>query len=65
MVGHKKHCPGKAYETADNPKQHSTKDMGWSLTASPSQPVMLKQTGAVKCNYVYMWPKINNREFIA
>ena len=48
VFGHNKHCPGEANETADSAKQHSVKDMDWSLTASPSQPVWLKQTGAVK-----------------
>ena len=47
VFGHNKHCPWETYETANNSKQHSINDMDWLLTAFSSQPVWLKQVGAV------------------
>ena len=47
VVGHNKHCPGEAYDTPENLKQHELKDIELLPTASPSQPVELKQTGAI------------------
>ena len=46
--GHSKHCPGEANDTPDNSKQHCSKDNELSLTDSPPQLVVLKQTGAAK-----------------
>ena len=37
VFGHSKHCPGEANDTADNSKQHCSKDNKPSLTGSPSQ----------------------------
>ena len=47
-VGHNKHCPAEAYETADKSKQQWPNDMLLWLTGS-SQFIVLKQTGAVRC----------------
>ena len=46
---HRKHCPDEANDTPDNLEQQWWKDIKLSLTVSPSQEVVLKQTGAVKC----------------
>ena len=37
IIGHSKHCPDEANDTADNSKQHCSKDTKSSLTDSPSQ----------------------------
>ena len=36
-IGHSKHCPDEANDTADNSKQHCSKDNNSSLTDSSSQ----------------------------
>ena len=46
VTGHTIHCPDEANDTADNSKQHWSKDNKLSPIGSPSQKVVLKQTGA-------------------
>ena len=37
VFGQSKHCPGEAYDTADNSKQHCSKDIKLLPNDSPSQ----------------------------
>ena len=48
--GQFQHCPGEANDTPDNSKQHCSKDNRLLVTDSPSQPFVLKQTGATYAN---------------